>query len=154
MISKVSLWDERDKAIKEGEDKLNNQNIHKYSADQDANYGCRGKDDYWYGYKRNVAVCIVTPYFQSSVLNSTERLWRYIKASTISNKVYDIIEELEDAICDVVKKNNPPRHNKKHLCFQLLARLSEGFVGKPNRILLSQKSLQSSTPRRSILFFS
>jgi IS5 family transposase len=58
MISKISLWNERDEAIKDGEDKLSNQNIHKYSADKDANYGCKGKDDYWFGYKRNVSVCM------------------------------------------------------------------------------------------------
>src|SRR5271154_2699133 len=45
MISKVSLWNERDKAIKDGQDKLNNHNIAKYTTDKDANYGCKGKDD-------------------------------------------------------------------------------------------------------------
>jgi IS5 family transposase len=58
MISKISLWDERDKAIAEGEEKLNNQNIEKYSADKDADYGCKGNKDFWYGYKRHVAVCM------------------------------------------------------------------------------------------------
>ena len=55
MISKMSLWDERDKAIAEGEEKLNNQNIEKYSADKDADYGCKGNKDFWYGYKRHIA---------------------------------------------------------------------------------------------------
>ncbi len=32
MISKIQLWDERDKAIAAVEKKLNNQNIEKYSA--------------------------------------------------------------------------------------------------------------------------
>ena len=58
MISKVSLWNERDKAIADGEEKLNNQNISKYTADKDADYGCKGNDDYWYGYKRHTAVCM------------------------------------------------------------------------------------------------
>lgn len=58
MISKISLWDERDKAIKDGQDKLNNSNIKDYSVDKDADYGCKGKDEYWYGYKRHVAVCM------------------------------------------------------------------------------------------------
>lgn len=58
MISKVSLWDERDRAIKDGEDKLNNQNISKFTTDKDADYGCKGKDNYWYGYKRHAAVCM------------------------------------------------------------------------------------------------
>lgn len=58
MISKVSLWNERDKAIADGEEKLNNQNIFNYTSDKDADYGCKGKDDYWYGYKRHTAVCM------------------------------------------------------------------------------------------------
>jgi hypothetical protein len=36
MISKMSLWEERGKAIATGQEKLNNQNIEKYSADKDA----------------------------------------------------------------------------------------------------------------------
>ena len=46
MISKVSLWDERDKAIKEGEETLNNLNINKFSADKDASYGNKGKTNF------------------------------------------------------------------------------------------------------------
>jgi IS5 family transposase len=58
MVSKVSLWDERDKAIKAGEETLNNQNIEDFAADKDASYGNKGKDKFWYGYKRHVAVCM------------------------------------------------------------------------------------------------
>lgn len=58
MIAKVTLWEERDRAIKDGEEKLNNKNIKEYSTDKDADYGCKGKDKYWYGYKRHVAVCM------------------------------------------------------------------------------------------------
>ena len=41
-----------------GEEKLSNQNISKVAADKDADYGCKGNDDYWYGYKRHTAVCM------------------------------------------------------------------------------------------------
>jgi IS5 family transposase len=58
MISKVSLWDERDKAIKDGEEALNNANIDQYASDKDASYGCKGKNKFWYGYKRHVGVCM------------------------------------------------------------------------------------------------
>jgi len=58
MISKVGLWDERDKAIREGEETLNNKNIDRYAADKDASYGNKGKTKYWYGYKRHVGVCM------------------------------------------------------------------------------------------------
>ena len=58
MISKVSLWDERDKAIKEGEETLNNKNIEKFASDFDASYGNKGKTNFWFGYKRHVAACM------------------------------------------------------------------------------------------------
>lgn len=51
--AKESTWEQRDKAIEEGEDKLNNENVARYSADPDARFGCKGKDKFWYGYKRH-----------------------------------------------------------------------------------------------------
>lgn len=56
IVTKNTTWDERDKAIKEGEDKLNNKNVDKYSADKDARFGCKGKNKFWYGYKRHASV--------------------------------------------------------------------------------------------------
>ena len=35
---------------------MNNANIGDYSADKDARFGCKGKDKFWFGYKRHVAV--------------------------------------------------------------------------------------------------
>jgi IS5 family transposase len=58
LISKVSLWGERDKAIKAGEKTLNNKNLSKFTVDKDASYGSKGKDKFWYGYKRHVGVCM------------------------------------------------------------------------------------------------
>jgi len=56
VISKVSLWEERDKAIGDGHDKLNNQVINKYTADKDGKWGAKGKNDFWFGYKRHSSV--------------------------------------------------------------------------------------------------
>jgi len=56
IITKTALWDERDKVIKNSEDKLNNANVSKYAADKDARYGCKGKDKFFYGYKRHCVV--------------------------------------------------------------------------------------------------
>ncbi|MFC2140371.1 IS5 family transposase [Candidatus Auribacterota bacterium] len=53
---KETTWEERDKAIKEGEEFLNNKNVGKYSADKEARFGCKGKDKFWFGYKRHVSV--------------------------------------------------------------------------------------------------
>ena len=54
--TKKTTWEERDKALREGEEKLNNQNIEKYSADRQARYGCKGKSKFWYGYKGHASV--------------------------------------------------------------------------------------------------
>ena len=56
VITKTALWEERDQAIAEGEEKLNNANVKNYSADPHARWGCKGKNKYWYGYKRHVCV--------------------------------------------------------------------------------------------------
>lgn len=53
---KETTWEERDKAIKEGEEALNNKNVEKYSADKDARFGCKGKDKFWFGYKKHASV--------------------------------------------------------------------------------------------------
>jgi len=54
--TKETTWEQRDKAIKQGEEKLNNENVDKYSADKDARFGCKGKGKFWYGYKRHQGV--------------------------------------------------------------------------------------------------
>lgn len=56
LISKASLWQERDRAIKEKYDKLNNEILPKVAYDKDARIGCKGEDKYWYGFKRHISV--------------------------------------------------------------------------------------------------
>ena len=56
LISKASLWQERDKVIKEKYEKLNNETLPKVAFDKEARIGCKGKDKYWYGYKKHVCV--------------------------------------------------------------------------------------------------
>jgi IS5 family transposase len=56
IITKTALWEERDQAIKDGADKLDNSNVKNYAADKDARWGAKSKTKYWYGYKRNTAV--------------------------------------------------------------------------------------------------
>lgn len=56
LIAKASLWQERDKAIKEKYEKLNNKVLPKVAYDKDARIGCKGKDKYWYGYKKHLSV--------------------------------------------------------------------------------------------------
>jgi IS5 family transposase len=53
IITKTALWDERDKAIADGEKKLNNAVVNKYSADKEAKWGAKSKKNIWFGYKRH-----------------------------------------------------------------------------------------------------
>lgn len=53
IVTKTALWEERDRAIANGEEKLNNQNVKKYSADKDARWGAKGKNNIWFGHKRH-----------------------------------------------------------------------------------------------------
>ncbi len=56
LISKASLWEERDKALAEKYEKLNNEKLPKVAVDKQARIGCKGKSKYWYGYKKHVSV--------------------------------------------------------------------------------------------------
>ena len=56
IISKTALWEERDQAIADGEEKLNNRNVKEYAADKDARWGAKSKTNIWFGYKRHHAV--------------------------------------------------------------------------------------------------
>lgn len=56
IITKTALWKERDEAIKDGAEKLNNANVSDYAADTQAKWGAKSKTHYWFGYKRSNAV--------------------------------------------------------------------------------------------------
>jgi IS5 family transposase len=58
LISKLTTWEERDKAIKNGETTFNNEiaKKKKYQADKQARFGSKGKKKFWYGYKKTTAV--------------------------------------------------------------------------------------------------
>jgi transposase, IS5 family len=53
IITKNALWEERDRAIADGLEQLDNQQVGKYAADKDARTGCKGKKKFWFGYKRH-----------------------------------------------------------------------------------------------------
>lgn len=56
LIAKANLWEERDKAIQEKYEKLNNETLPKVAYDKQAKIGCKGKDKFWYGYKQHTSV--------------------------------------------------------------------------------------------------
>lgn len=56
IVSKTALWEERDRAIEDGAEKLNNANVAEYAADTDARWGAKSDTNIWFGYKRVHAV--------------------------------------------------------------------------------------------------
>lgn len=56
IVTKTALWEERDRAIAEGEKKLKNAIVNSYTADKDAKWGAKSKSNIWFGYKRHNAV--------------------------------------------------------------------------------------------------
>ncbi len=48
----------------------------------------------------NIEILYLPPY--SPELNPVERLWQYIKAAVLKNKVYNCLTELEDSVIDFV----------------------------------------------------
>lgn len=56
LVSKLTTWDDRDKAIKIGLEKFNNDTAATVAADKQARFGCKGNKKYWFGYKEHVSV--------------------------------------------------------------------------------------------------
>ena len=54
IITQQTTWAYR--ALKEGEEALNNRNVENYSADPQARFGCKGKSKFWFGYKGHLSV--------------------------------------------------------------------------------------------------
>ena len=55
LIAKTNLWKERDE-IKKKQKSMDNKNLRKVAHDKQAKIGCKGKNKYWYGYKKHVSV--------------------------------------------------------------------------------------------------
>lgn len=124
VVTKTALWKERDKAIKDGEEKLNNKNVKHFAADKDARWGAKGKDKIWFGYKRHNAVdmrhgliknCVVTPanVLDFKVLNDICPK----RGMVFMDKLYDCKEAntvLADRNCHAatIRKNNNKTKNK------------------------------------------
>ena len=56
LVSKLTNWDDRDKAIKAGLETFNNETASQVAADPQARFGSKGNKKFWYGYKEHAAV--------------------------------------------------------------------------------------------------
>lgn len=60
----------------------------------------------------NIKIFFLPPY--SPELNPVERLWLYIKQRILSNKIYQTIDELENALCEFI--NGLSKQVVKNIC--------------------------------------
>jgi IS5 family transposase len=67
LISKLQMWEERDKAISDGYEKFNNEVIERYAKDKDVRIGAKSKTKFWFGYKKFVSVDM-----QSGMINKVK----------------------------------------------------------------------------------
>jgi IS5 family transposase len=56
LVSKISTWEERDKAIVEGLERFNNATAGLVGRDKEARFGCKGKEKFWFGFKKQISV--------------------------------------------------------------------------------------------------
>jgi len=55
LISKLQVWEERDKAIQAGYEDFNNEVLSKISKDPDVRIGAKSSKKFWTGFKKNVS---------------------------------------------------------------------------------------------------
>jgi IS5 family transposase len=136
LISKATLWKERDKLIEkrlekisklttpakraeekdkiiaEKLEKLNNDNVSKFAVDEDARFGAKSKKKFWYGYKKHVSVDM-----QSGMINKVA----ITHANVIDSKGFKHVAPKSGAVhgdkaysdnnCQIIAKAN-----NLHLC--------------------------------------
>jgi len=124
IITKTALWKERDKAIKKGEDKLNNLNVNQYSSDKEAKWGAKSKNKIWFGYKRHHSVDMkhgLVKKVKATPANLPDfKVLKDIcpnKTSVLADKAYDCKvanQILKQRKCHnaIIKKNNNKNKNK------------------------------------------
>lgn len=146
IISKTALWEERDKAIKNGEEKLNNLNVENYAADKDARWGAKSKSNIWFGYKRHECVDMrfglidklcVTPanFLDFQVLGNIcpENCMVFM------DKLYDVkksywILKMNNCASGIIMKNNNKKKNKYLDAWRSKIRMPfEGTFSKQNK---------------------
>lgn len=125
IVTKTALWAERDKAIKDGEEKLNNLVVSKYAADKEAKWGAKSKNNIWFGYKRHCSVDMrfglidklaVTP---ANVLDPQALKSICPKNQMVfMDKLYDtknanLILEMNGCAAATIRKNNNKNKNRE-----------------------------------------
>ncbi len=56
VTSKLTTWDDRDRAIKAGLEEFTNKTTEKIAVDKQARFACKGGNKFWQGYKEQASV--------------------------------------------------------------------------------------------------
>lgn len=124
IITKTALWLERDRAIADGAEKLNNKNVQEYAADKDARWGAKSKNNIWFGHKRHNAVDmrhgLIT---KVAVTSANAQDFAVVKniaprsGTVFMDKMYDT-KKTNNILCSLglhpstLRKNNNPLKNR------------------------------------------
>jgi len=145
LVSKLSIWEERDKAIKEGYEKLNNEvlpNIE--TSDPEAKIGSKSAKKFWYGFKKHVAVDMqsgminrvaVTPANVTDADGAKHVMPRSGAACADKGYVGAILEMLRRGVHPMVFKRNNMKDKNADLdrFFTKLRAPYEGTFSKQNK---------------------
>lgn len=135
IITKSALWKERDKAVKDGEKKLNNANVRKYAADPDARWGAKSKNKIWFGYKRHEAVDMRYGLIKNVAATPANvpdfKMAKNVcpkQGAVFMDKIYDvkkidILLKAKGVHVSTIKKNNNPNKNKELDCWRSSVRM-------------------------------
>lgn len=124
IITKSALWEERDRAIKDGHDKLNNLIVKDYAADKEARWGAKSKKNIWFGYKRHTAVDMRYGLISKTTVTPANVLDYQVVEQICPKEGYVFMDKLYDTKdtdtkirasgCSpgTIRKNNNPNKNK------------------------------------------
>ena len=144
IVTKTALWEERDRALAASQQALNNRNVKHFAADSQARYGCKGKETYWFGYKRHLAVDmkqgIVTKVAVTNASVTDAQALQHVLPKTgivIADKGYDTNEAHNLLIQKnlhpgIIQKNN--RKTKNHDVDRWRSKLRMPFEGSFSKL--------------------
>jgi len=125
IVTKTALWAERDQAIKDGEEKLNNLVVSKYAADKEAKWGAKSKNNIWFGYKRHCSVDMRFGLIDKLAVTPANVLDPQALASicprdqmVFMDKLYDtkkanLILKMNSCASGTIRKNNNKNKNRE-----------------------------------------
>jgi IS5 family transposase len=146
IITKTALWEERDRAIKDGAERLNNKNVKQYAADTDARWGAKSKTNIWFGHKRHAAVDMRHGLVKKVAVTAANvpdfRAVRSVapkEGAVFMDKMYDT--KKTDGMLRArllhpatIRKNNNPMKNRGLDCWRSAIRMPfEGTFSKMNK---------------------